>query len=272
MRFSKTILSATLLGCLVPSIAFAQSNPEGWELSVGGGVAVAPLYQGDDEYGVLALPYIRANYDDDRFFASVQDGMGYALIDRDGFRLGPLAQIEFGRKEDSGGPFRISGNDTNDLTGLGDIDTTVSLGGFASYSFGNITASVKGGKALGAHDGVTGDVSLRYKGKITGYGPPLIYSFGPNIGFSDGQYTQAYFGVTDAQSSASGLPTYSAKGGISRYGISGTAILPLSQNLALTTLISYDKLAGDIKDAPLITMRGSDSQFFAGAFIAYKFD
>lgn len=267
------ILTGLVFG---PCNAFANDGPppgrdvsKGWEVNVGAGTLFSPNYLGDDAYSLSAVPYIRATYDD-RFFASVQEGMGFTVVANDNFRAGPLVRLDFGRDEDGGGPFRIAGNKTDDLRGLGDIDTTFSIGGFAELDFGGLSASVNVGQAVNGHDGLTGDFGLRFKGMVTGYGPPLIYSIGPAINFGDAKYMSSYFGINQPQSEASGLAVYDASGGIVSYGLSGTAIMPLTQKTSVTLIGNYGRLAGDAASSPLVEDRGSKDQAFLGLVLAYK--
>lgn len=243
--------------------------PTGLSINIGAGAILSPNYNGDDAYSLSSVPFIRVTKDD-TFFASVETGMGYAVINQDGFRAGPLAQIDFGRNEDGEGPFRITGSSTNDLIGLGDIDTTVSLGGFADYKVGDITAAIKAGQALGGHDGLTGEISLTYNPILRDLGPPIFLSVGPRITYGDADYTQSFFGVTPAQSLASGLPAYNTGGGIESYGMGGLAIVPLSRKASVTFIGSYNRLTGDAADSPLVRQRGSKDQLFFGVIAAYK--
>ena len=275
----KTLLYSFLTCCLVLApTAYAQdydrSGPtasDGWEVTLGAGAILAPKYLGADTYGVNAVPSIRIAHGD-KFFASVEEGIGYAVIDTESFRAGPLAKIAFGRDEDGSGIFRISGGDTDELIGLGDIDTSIELGGFAELDFGKFTASLRAGQAVSGHDGLVGQVGVRYKDTLRFNGPPLIYSFGPELNFGDATYTNAYFGVNDTQSLASGLLAFEADGGLTSYGVSATAVLPITQNVAVTFISSYNRLAGDAADAPLVQNRGSRDQAFFGTIIGYKFD
>ncbi|RZV42412.1 MAG: MipA/OmpV family protein [Acidimicrobiales bacterium] len=264
--------------CLISSPALAQQPDrgkpapnDGWEVSIGGGAIYTPQYLGDDDYALNLVPSIRVNYED-KFFASVEGGVGYSLINSEIFRAGPLAQIVFGRDEDGGGPFRISGDDSADLIGLGDVDTGVELGGFAELDLGNVTSSLKVGKAISAHEGFVAELGISYKGTLQFNGPPLIYSIGPRLNFGDADYSNTYFGVTQAQALASGLPEYEAEGGITSYGLSGTAIMPLTDSAAMTFIASYTRLIGDVADAPLVQQRGSEDQAFAGAIFSYAFN
>lgn len=248
----------------------APSRSEGWSISAGGGIIMSPLYPGDDAYGVSLVPSIRLSYED-RFFASVEGGMGYAIIKDDKFEFGPIAQVEFGRNSDGQGPFQIAGADTNDLNGFEDIDTSVSLGGFAIYSAGSMELSVKASKAMSGHKGAKAELTLAYKTKVRGFGPPIILSAGPNVKFADSDYINALFGVTSTQAASTGLATFNGSSGIYAYGASGTAIMPLTKKVSMTGLISYDQLTSDAASSPLVKERGSRNQFFAGVITSYKF-
>ena len=114
-------------------------------------------------------------------------------------------------------------------------------------------------------------MGLRYKGRFQANGPPLIYSLGPEINFGDADYSNAYFGVTEVQALASGLPQYEAGGGVTSYGVSATGILPLTDHVAMTFISSYSRLTGDVANAPLVQERGSPDQAFLGAIVSYKF-
>jgi outer membrane protein len=275
MKFTTLLLGF----CLIASsnIAHAQSRPntseqdKGWSVSLGAGALISPNYMGDNAYALSVVPYIRTTYSD-KFFASVQEGIGYNLINTKNFRAGPLASIEFGRDEETGGPFRVSGSDTNDLIGLGDVDTSISLGGFAEYDLGQLTANLKLGQALNGHEGLTGEIGLSYKGVLKGYGPPVIYSIGPRMNYGDEQYMQTFFGVNAEQATASGLTVFEADGGFLSYGISANAIIPMTDNVTLTVFSSLSRLSGDAADSSLVRERGSRDQAFFGLATAYTFD
>ncbi len=273
------VLYILILTIVVSGFAEAQnrpgppgSKPDGWSFYVGGGMLYAPSYLGDNDYQLSAVPYIRVTKGD-RFFASVQEGVGYSLINNENFRAGPLAQLEFGRDENGSSPFRISGERTKDLIGLGDIDTSVSIGGFAEYDFGNFELKVTAGHALGGHDGAKAEISFEYDKRVMTGGPPLFITLGPNVVWADNKFLDANFGVSAAQALASGLAENNPSSGIYSYGASGNILLPVSRkgNAALVLIGSYDRLTGDAADAPLVTGRGSRDQFFTGLAFARKF-
>lgn len=253
--------------------AFAQERPvsEGWGLNVGAGGLVAPSYEGDDRYRLSILPNIQVTYGDD-FFASVQEGVGYRVINSDTLRAGPIGRIRFSRDEDGDQPFAVTGDDSTDLVGLGDIDTSIELGGFVEYEIGSLTLSAEARKAVSGHEGLVADIGARWSGRMMAFGPPVIWSIGPRARIVDDTFNAAYFGVTPTQSLASGLPTYAAEGGLYSYGVGATAIIPLDRDNRWTAVAfaGYDRLTGDAADSPLVQLRGAEDQATIGVFVSYR--
>jgi outer membrane protein len=169
----------------------AQATPnEGWGLNVGAGGLMSPTYEGDDSYRVSILPNIQLTYGDD-FFASVQEGVGYRFINEDTLRAGPIGRLKFSRGEDGDQPFAVTGDDTTDLRGLGEVDTTFELGGFVEYEIGGVTLGAEARKAVSGHDGAVLDLEASWSGRSMALGPPLIWSFGPRVRVVDDTYSQA---------------------------------------------------------------------------------
>lgn len=267
-----SVLSAVL--CALSGISAAQTVPESddWSITVGTGALYSPNYEGDDDYSVSVLPNVQVRYGE-RFFASVQEGAGYNLVNEERLRAGPIARIRFSRDDDGDQTFAVSGGKTDDLRGLGDVDTSVELGGFVEYELAGVKLGAEVRQAVSGHDGLVADIGARWSGVSTAFGPPLIWSAGPRLRLVDDQYTSTYFGVTPAQSLASGLPEYAADGGLHSYGLGVTTILPLSRDGAWSAvfLAGYDRLQGDAADAPLVQMRGDQDQATFGVFVSYTF-
>lgn len=273
MRTLPIVLAATTI--LFPLHAIAQdpmsgASPEGWNYSVGAGVLVAPSYLGDDSYQVMAVPNVRVTYED-VFFASMQEGAGYNLIHTDQWRAGPLARYDFGRDEDGDSAFRVSGDKTDDLRGLGDVDGSFEIGGFVEYTLDSFSGTLEVLQAMDGHDGLVGTASLEYSGMTSVMGKPAKYSFGPEIKFADSHYHAAYFGVDARQSAASGLAQYSADAGILSYGVGGSAIIPMTDTISAVAFMRYDRLGEEAADSSLVKKSGSDHQGSAGLFLNYSF-
>jgi outer membrane protein len=252
---------------------YSQERPadDGWSLTVGGGGLYAPAYEGDDTYRLSLLPNVQLNHGD-RFFASVQGGVGYSAIATPSFRAGPIARVKFAREEDGNQTFAVTGDDTTDLRGLGDVDTSLELGGFFSYKVGRAMLNAELRQAVSGHEGLVADVGAVWSGRSYPWRQAIIWSFGPRMRVVDDAYNAAYFGVDAVQSAASGLPAFAAGGGVHSYGAGATAILPLGRNSpwAAVVVAGYDQLVGDAGASPLVQERGSADQASAGIFLTYR--
>ena len=268
----RRILTTGTLMAVACCPAFAQERTadDGWGLIVGAGAMHSPTYEGDDDTRLSILPNIQVSYGD-RFFASVQEGIGHRVIKDPGFEAGPIMRVKFSRDEDGDQPFAINGDDTTDLIGLGDVDTSIELGGFVAYDIGPVTLSAEARQAVTGHEGFVADLGVKWSGRSFLFGPPVIWSVGPRAKLVDESYNAAYFGVTPAQSLASGLPVFEAEGGLHSYGIGATAIVPFTDEWSAVIVAGYDRLEGDAADNPLVQLRGSEDQASIGVFLSYKF-
>lgn len=267
------ILSACLVSAAFPAFSQEGGADDGWQVTLGAGALQGPSYEGDDATAVSILPNVQVKYGD-RFFASVQEGVGYNWINSGGVTAGPIGRIKFSRQEDGDQSFAVSGGGTDDLIGLGDVDTSIELGGFLRYRAGPLSAGAELRQAVTGHDGLALDLNANVSGRIMAFGPPVIWSLGPRAKIVDETYNGAYFGVTPAQALASGLPEYQAGGGLYSYGVGAFAFVPLdrSGNWSLVAFAGYDRLTGDAGDAPLVQLRGDPDQISAGIFLSYTFD
>lgn len=243
---------------------------KGWEVTVMAGTVLTPTYLGDDEYQVVAFPNVRVTYSD-RFFASLGEGIGYNVINGNGWRIGPLVKYNFGRDEDGSNPLSLSGDDTKDLIGLGDVDPTAEIGGFVEYEHGPFKGKVELRFGAGGHEGFIGEAEVKYSGMHYIGQLPIIYSLGPKIVFGDDKYNSAFFDVNAQQSAASGLSQFDAGAGLISFGIHGSLAVPLSDKMAIVGFAGYDQLTGDVGDSSLVRERGSKDQGSVGILMSYKF-
>lgn len=219
-----TITAAACIVLLAASSNAAAQAPEkttGWQFTVGPGAIYAPSYRGDDEYQVRIVPNVSIKYED-RFFASVREGIGYNVIRSEGWLAGPVAKYDFGREEDGSSTFAISGDDTNDLVGLGDVDGSIELGGFVKYTHNFWSGSLEVRQGVGGHEGLVGEIGVSYSRRLKLAGMPAMFSVGPKLVVASDNYNSAYFDVNAGQSARSGLAVYDAEGGLVSYGLQGS--------------------------------------------------
>lgn len=241
-----------------------------WKLSVGLATLYMPAFNGSKDYQAMVLPDIKVEYQD-VFFASLFGGVGYNVINGDGWRAGPIAKLDFGRQEDDSNPFRVAGKKTRALEGLGDVSIAPELGGFVEYSFDPFSYSLEVRQAVGGHKGVVADIGAQYMGMAAPFGRQVIYMIGPQATFASAKYTNAYFGIDAKQSAGSGLARYKADAGLVSYGVGAFVITPVTDALSLGVMARYDRLGPEAADSPLIRERGRKNQFMAGLRLTYEF-
>lgn len=244
---------------------------QSWKFTVGSGFIVAPSFAGSKNVSLLAVPDVRVAYKD-VLSINMKDGISYAVIKQDRWRIGPAVTYTFKRSEKSGGSiFRIAGSGRDALKGMGDVEGTVSLGGMIEYTVKPFKAQIHFHKGINGHQGFVGEGGLRYGNVFRYSGPPVIYSFGPHIKFGDQRYINSYWGITPEQSSATGLDVYHAAAGITSYGIGSIAMMPLTRSLAVTIIAGFDRLAHPVAASPLIKIHGTANQASGGLFVGYRF-
>lgn len=273
------LLASPALAQTAPA-ALPPARPQGpppapaWTLTVGVAPIFAPAWQGSRDYALSVFPDIRVNYKDVAF-ASVQDGFGVNAINRDGWKIGPIARLRFGRRESTGGsPFLVTGG-SDALRGFGNISLAAEFGGFVQYSPAgalgrrlSLRAEVRQG--TGGHEGVVAEPSIRFADRVG----PYRWSLTARSTFASAKYTQVYFGVTPEQAARAGLPAFQTSGGLVSAGIGGTLTRPLGkrgQHGALTLLAGYDRLGNAAADSTLIRQRGRRDQFTLGLAYGYRF-
>ena len=247
------------------------SRDGGWRINIGAGMLYAPSFMGSKDYQLFAFPSLSVSYGN-LFFASMREGIGYNIINSNGWRVGPIIKYHFSRKEDGNNPFRIGGGKSTALQGLGDVEGTLEGGGFAEYRQKSLVYKIELRQGIGGHNGIIGDASVNYSGTISLKGPPIIYAFGPRTAFADSDYINAYYGINQTQSANSGLNRYHAGSGLVSYGAGGFMLMPLYPKVSISLFGGYDRLGNEAADSPLIRQRGSANQFAAGFNITYKIE
>ncbi|TFL19844.1 MipA/OmpV family protein [Jannaschia formosa] len=250
------------LACLAPAAALAQqgavtsSDISGPALgfTLRGGVGTAPTYSGSNSNEAVPDLGFELNY-----------------LNLGGFTFGnpdPLYRPEgFGVT----GSFRYIGerdaSDEADLTGLEDVDDSLELGIGLRYAadnyqvFGNVRYGVVGHESFVGELGA--DAFLRPNDRLT-------LRAGPRAFFGDQDYASTYYGVTAAESAASGgnLATYDADGGLLSTGVEFGAGYRINDDWGIDAAVTYERLRNDAQDSPISL---DDDQFSARIGLTRRF-
>ncbi len=217
-----------------------------WRVIAGIGTTVHPAYTGSRVYRVEAGPAFNIRYRDLAFF-SAGEGLGVNLISRRHYRVSLALGVDLGRRtEDNWGHLR----------GLRDIGRAPFFKLAASYAISRHLPIVLRGdirRIVGGASGYMGDLEAYIP--VPGSSRRLVMFAGPSVTLADERHLRTVFGVSAAQSMASGLPTYSAHGGLEAAGFGFSATAFLNPHLLLNMDAAVNRLLGSAAASPITQRR-----------------
>lgn len=226
---------------------------------LGLGIGTAPVYEGAAAYGMTFKPIV-----------DVERLKIPGILDIGG---GPdLGGFSFAPSFSYAGA-RVSAEHAA-LVGLPNVDPTYALGvqlGYEVLFNDTVRAKLYGAAryAFGGAQGLVGEVGVDVTARLN---PQLELVGGPVINFASEGYMDRYFGVTAAQSAATGgrLAAYDPAGGIKSVGIKVAARYEFVPDTFLNLDASYTAFAGDARMSPIVTS-GSQHQFTLGLGLSHRF-
>ncbi|MEE3101056.1 MAG: MipA/OmpV family protein [Pseudomonadota bacterium] len=227
---------------------------EGWEVTLGAGASVAPEYEGADDLAFRPAPVVEIEWRD-RAFLNVQRGLGVHLLDGPQWRLGTSLGFAPGRDED----------DSDRLTGLGDVDPAAQAQLFGAWRVGRLGLSLDLKQDLGGSDGTLIEPGLSY---VQPLARGLTLAAGGSAPRAGDAHMQAYFGVSGAQSRRSGLAPFSAGAGFKRVDATLAVNWAFAETWSARAFVGVGRLLGDAADSP-VTQEATQPS--AGLFLAHAF-
>jgi outer membrane scaffolding protein for murein synthesis (MipA/OmpV family) len=237
-------------------------------IRLGVGPSISPHYEGDNNYDVSVIPavslrwrdIVEVNNNEVRIIAFNKLYSGDAgNVGGGNLRVGPTVSIDFGRDEDR----------SPDLRGLGNVDTSLELGAFIAYTEGRMRL-----RARARHDVIDGHGggTLRLDAAYTVFqAAPVALGVNVSSTWATGNYMRSYFGVSPAQSAASGLPVFDPGAGFKDVGAEVNANYIFASQWAIVANAGYKRLIGAAADSPLVRQRGSANQLAFQTFLVYSF-
>ncbi|WP_431140336.1 MipA/OmpV family protein [Enterobacter mori] len=251
-RSLKNIVPGIVLALLTTPVLAAEQS-EGNVLTLGGGVDVAPRYSGSDKSRVGAaqvVDYAMAN----GFFISTTRGVGYSN------NIGNLdysAAVSYrtGRKDkDVSSDSISSGSDY--LRGMGDIKGSAIVVPGLGYKVtdwlhlqlqAEVPVSERDNGEV-VHFGIISPLYISPKNEVT---LALTSSWGSD------KYMQTYYGVSAAQSAASGFARHDAGAGIYAYSLNLDWTHRLTSRWSVLAAAGVTQLTGDAADSPIVQRKTS---------------
>lgn len=273
-------LAAVAVTALLSSAAVAQPaearDDDGWRdtLTIGVGAAIAPSYDGSDNYVIIPSGVVRGQVSGFNFFARGPQIFVDVIRDKGDvdIELGPVAGLRLDRTN------RIR---DDRVRALGEIDTAVELGGFAGLGktgvftsdFDSISVRVAYVRDVAdAHDSYVISPAIEY---VTPLSKTLLVGASVSADIVGDGYASTYFDIDPAGSAASGLAPFDADGGLRAvsFGLLGGVSLSgdLRRGWSLFGIGVYSRLQGDFARSPIVSEAGSADQVFGGLGLAYTF-
>ncbi|MEG3082689.1 MipA/OmpV family protein [Sphingomonas sp. PB2P12] len=276
-----TLLLASASTALIALPAFAQDQPADPyrdTVTIGAGVAALPDYEGSNDYRITPVPAAIGAIKGYGFVLAGNQLSVDLIKDKPGpvwdFQAGPIAQLNFNRSS--------SGNiDDLRVRALGKRATAVELGGYVGLSKTGVLTSPydKLSVTLGyrhdvsdVHDSGIWNPSVTY---FTPLSRKAAFGLFASADIVERGYAQAYYNVSAAQSLASGLPVYTAGGGLKNWTLGAIGSYSLTGDLLHGIKIvaggTYGRMEGDIARSPLVAIAGSRDQWLGTMGLAYTF-
>ena len=247
-------------------------------ITIGAGAAYVPDYEGSNHHRVVPAPFATGSIKG-RSFTLIGNQFFVNLIKPEpgptwNIQAGPIGVVNFNR---------TSNNNISDprVARLPERKTAIELGGFVGLS--------KTGVITSPYDQLTFQASLRHD--VTGnndsyvFSPSLTYltplslkaaviliASGSYVGT---KYARYYYGVTAADSRASGLPVFTPSHDWSNYTLGALGTYSITGNLLhgfkLIAGGTYSREVGVAARTPLTSIAGNRNQFIGTAGVAYTF-
>jgi outer membrane scaffolding protein for murein synthesis (MipA/OmpV family) len=255
-----------------------MSSPDDDFVMIGIGPLLIPDYEGSNDYGIYPMPGAIGRVKGYSFSLLGNTASIDLLRDKPGpgwdVELGPSISLGLNRTHRGG----IADSRVQALHTVG---TAVTLGGYAGLvrqgvmtsDYDRLSLSVSVDHEIaGAYGGTTVTPEINY---MTPLSRKALVAFVVTAVRADRRYADAYFSVTPADSLASGLPAFNAKGGWKNWSLGMATDVSLTGDLThgLSAIggVMYTRLLNDFGASPVTSIAGSRDQWMAGLGLAYTF-
>ncbi len=223
--------------------------------TVGVGMVVGPEYSGASKTRVGLLPFF--SYRNANGFYAGMEGIGYGTK-LDSFTLSGGLGYRGGRSESK----ETFGRGSDSLKGMGDIPGALTARFKAAYQL-NEAVSLSLGSEMALNHRETGntyDLGMR-----VALHQSMSDQFSLNLGarYGDRKFNQSNYGVSAAQSAASGFKAFNAGAGFEQVSSSVNWNHVIDKNWSVSTRVGVTHLLGDAADSPLVKKKTSPTGMFS---------
>lgn len=219
-----------------------QPDLPDWRRVLGVAAEVQPVYDGSRANRLQGGPVINIQYRDIAF-VSTGEGLGVNFLRGDHYRFGAAIAYDRGRLERE---------DYTNLRGMGNIDAAPVVKLFGSTVLSKkfpLILRVDARQNVGGANGAVADVGVYMP--LPGSSKKFVMFAGPSVTFATHRYLQSEFGVTPAQSLASGHPIFDPHAGEAAVGVGFSATRFLTDHWLLNLDAALSKLKGSPDVSPI---------------------
>lgn len=228
------------------------SKSQNWSLTVGGGAALAPRYEGSNLYELSAQPIFNVSFDKNLFFMGMR-GIGITPLRGKNYSIAMGFGYDFGRKEK---------DDNKNLHGMGKVDGSALGFVTADYAFGLFSVGTNVKSSFGGDYGTTGGLNFAVQQKAGVFNVKGDF----HLKFADSKHMKSFFGVTAQQSAASGKTVFDPEAGLKSAGFGVGMNYALTKSWALNFAAVADWLVSEAADSPLSIDNFQPSAFFGVSY------
>ncbi|MGO4307062.1 MipA/OmpV family protein [Cupriavidus sp. RAF12] len=238
-----------------PPAAEAGARKGDWSVAAGPALYVAPDYPGARSSLVYPLVYQDIEYKR-RFFSRGFDLLGAYLVNDDTWQVGADFQLD---------PTWRRAKDNARLNGLGDVHPTLRGRAFAQATWYFVTLSADIAQDIaGQGQGLVANGDLFFSLPVGRW----MFTMGPGTTWTDQRYMDTFFGVTQAQSSRSGLPVHAVGSGLREWHANAFVTYNISSHWQALAQVTFARLRGDAASSPITERR---QQWTTMAAVTYRF-
>lgn len=240
--------------------AQAQSDapevPYGLSGRIGMSAVTTPTYEGSSKRRTLAAPDLTLSYRS-REWGTVefgQRGLVWNPIESNQFRFSLVAQFDLGRKDKASSSIDPTPGDDR-LAGMGRIKSATEVG--IGIGYGPLQLVARQALSDRGAKGAQVDMSAEVPWSVS---DRLNLRFAVGATWANRDYMQTYFGVTQAQSSATSFSVYTPKAGCRKVEASLGADYALAPRWKLQGNLAVSQLGDVAAASPLVGRSGKPGQ------------
>lgn len=231
---------------LLPTAVLAEEGG----VVIGGGFSFSQTYEGSKDTETKAIPFI--SFGLGRFTIG-PDKVSYRVMEG---QTSLKFSLGYGGERDA---------DDLSVGGFSDIDNSALIGMTFAHDFGDAHAYADLNRYLSESEGASLTIGAGVRQQVQF---DLILTADASLTYSNRDYMQSYFGVSDATAFRSGLDPYSAGSGFRRMDVKVGATYLASESVSINGILGLGYLLGDANDSPVVE---DTTPVSLATFVTYRF-